>query len=525
MNACEIATYLSSILDPAADRLAILCSSDADTEESKPQLFLPLAPVNSRKAKHIVDSIKTSSPRNKPDGTALQFSLEMARDILMEPHGDVVAHASWSATTGHIFLLTPNLTGLPSWLLKDDKIQFHAVHPGIVPWKGQDNVKVNGWRIWTMPFLNGSKSASAYKDEPLSSNDLRALVAHARRGRSPGVLSDLRLEVKAGPGCTIEAVMGRSTFSSLHAGERIIALVKLRIGMIPMIASAVSDVASEVTPPSSTDLLQELDIMLGETSTRILTAKLRYKHSLLPADARVSVRTEARLKGHLSQVETKWRPSNLQSPGTYERQIEVQQHLVFYLATHHAPRDALTTLRDHFGEDGKRSVCPAYIKLVNEELRYQARIIERFELEGATVPENNPTLPKSPYSHFGEGLFDVENYRPQDWIAIPEEVPRPITAINCHASSTVRSHPPRETDDARKIWGMLRRNSRGRMGFDSLGGGEGRKVIIISKSEEEEMKKFQEMALRNKRSVGTDSLRSFAGQRSRGGGVAVAPWM
>ena len=525
MSACEIATYLSSNLDLTADRLAILCTSGAHADESSPQLLLPLGPVNPRKAKYIVDCIETSKHRNKPNATALQSSLEMAKDILMEPQGDVVSRASWTPVTGHIFLLTANLIGLPSWLLKDDKLQIHVVHPGSVPWKSQEDIKVNGWRFWTMPFLRGSQTGSARKDESLPSNDLPALIAHARLGKSPGALSDLVLEVKAGPSCTIEAVMGRSTFSSLHAGEKILALVKLRIGTIPMIASAMSDAASVITSPSSDDLLQELDIMLGEAPTPILTAKLRYKHSLLPADAHVSVKTEARLKGHTSQSEARRSPSNPQPPGRNNRQIEVQKHLVFYLATHHAPRDALTTLREQFGDGGKRSVCPEYIKLVAEELRYQAHIIDRFELDDTTVPENHPTPTKSPYSHFGEGLFDVENYKPQDWITIPEEISRPITAINRQASSTVRSQAPKETDEARRIWGDLRRTSRGRTGFESLGVGGGRKVIIRTKSEEEKMKKLQEMALRNKRSVGTDSLKSFAGQRSRGGGVAVAPWM
>lgn len=525
MSACEIATYLSSILDPTVDRLAILSTSGASTDESSPQLLLPLGPVTYRKVKSIVDSIVSSSHRNKPNVTNLQSSLEMAKDILMEPRGDVVPPASWSAITGHIFLLTANLAGLPSWLLKDDRLQIHVVHPGSVPWKGQEDIKVNGWRFWTMPFLGGRNGASARRDEPLPSNDLRALVALARLGRSSGLLSDLVLEVKAGPGCTIEAVMGRSTFASLHAGEKRVALVKLKIGTIPMIASALSDRASDLTSPSSDDLLQELDIMLGQTSTRILTAKLRYKHSLLPADTHVSVRTEARLKGHTSLLEGKWSPSSPQRSGRSERQIEVHKHLVFHLATHHAPRDALTTLRDQFGDDGKQSVYPEYIKLVMEELRYQAHISERFELEGATASVNHPTPTKSAYSHFGEGLFDVENYKPQDWITIPEDASRPNTAINRQKSLTGRSRTQKETDEARKIWGDLRRNSRGRIGFESLGIVGGRKVIITSKGDEEKMRKLQEMALRNKRSVGADTLKSFAGPRSRGGGVAVAPWM
>ena len=518
-------TYLSSILNPAADRLAILCTSGADTDGANPQLLLPLGPVNTRKVKYIVDSIETSSNRSKPDVTALQSSMEMAKDILLEPQRDVGPRASWSPITGHIFVLTANLIGLPSWLLKDDRLQIHVVHPGSVPWKGQEDLEVNGWRFWTMPFLRGSNAASAAKDESQPSNDIPALVAHARLGRSSGALSDLMLEVRAGPGCTIEAVMGRSKFSSLHAGEKVLALVKLRIGTIPMIASALSNVASRVTSPSSEDLLQELDIMLGETSTLILTAKLRYKHSLLPADSHVSVKTEARRRGPLSHVGAEWSPSNLQPPGKSERQIEVQKHLVFYLATHHAPHDALSTLRDQFGEDGKRSVCPEYIKLVMEELRYQAHIIERFGLEDDTVAENGPTPTNSPYSHFGEGLFDVENYKPQDWITIPDEISRPITAVKHQVSLGDRSQMPKELDEARRIWGDLRRNARGGAGFESVGVGGGRKVIVRSKSGEKKMRKLQELALRNKRSVGTDSLKSFTGQRSRGGGVAVAPWM
>lgn len=525
MSACEIATYLSSILNANTDHLAIISTSGGRKDESRPQLLLPLGPVNPRKVKCIIDGIGTSSHRHKPNAISLHDSLEMAKEMLMEPQGDDVRHASWSAIMGHIFLLTANLTGIPSWLLNDDKLQIHAVHPGSVPWKGQEGIQVNGWRFWTMPFANGGKAASARKGEYSPTHDLPTLLAHARLGRSPGALSDLKLEVKAGAGCTIEAVMGRSSFPSLQAGEKIQALVKLRIGTFPKIASARSDSASDVTSPSSDNLLQELDTMLGETSTPVLTAKLRYKHSLLPAQTHVSVRTQARLKGPIPLSETTWSCSDAQTSGRNKRQLEVQKHLVFYLATHHEPRDALNTLRDQFGENGKRSVCPEYIKLVMEELRYQAHVIERFELEDATAPENHSSPTNGPYSHFGEGLFDVENYKPQDWITIPEDSSRSTTPINRQKSSTDKSRTPNEKDEAHRIWGDLRKNSRGQVGFQSLGVGGGRKVIVTNKVEEEKMRKLQETALRNKRSMGADTLRSFAGQRSRGGGVAVAPWM
>ena len=519
MSSCEITTYLSSLLDSTTDRLAVLCTKGSRMDEFGPRLLLPLGPIRPRKVKSIVDRVESSHYRNKPDVEALQRSLEMAKEVLMEPRSEPISPATPSAVTVHLFLLTANLKGVPPRLLEDDKIQIHLVHPGSVPWKGQEDIRVNGWRFRTMPFLRAGSAVSTRKDEFVPSNDLPALLAHARLGKSSGALSDLILEVKAGPGCTIEGVMGKNTLSSLHAGEKILALVRLKIGTIPMIASALADVAPDITSPSSLDLLQELDIMLGETSTPILTAKLRYKHSLLPADAHVSVKTEARLKSHISQLEAKRSPSDPPSPGSNERQTQVQKHLVFYLATHHSPRDALATLREQFGENGCRSICPGYIQLVTEELRYQARITERFDLQD----DARPGKAQSPYEHFGEGLFDVENYRPQDWITIPDDIPRPITAINRKASSTLSPKEPKETDEARKIWGDLRRNSRGQTGFE-VESGNVRKVSVQSKSEEEKIRRIRELALRNKRSVGADTLKSFAVNSGRTVGT-VAPWM
>ena len=420
MASCETARFVASSLDPTTDRLAILSTMPVDVDVPNPEVISPLSEATVCDAKSMVDTIVGST--GKPDVEALPTAIAIAKKILTQTRPSKTESGPGASTHGHIFVLSSRLNGLSAGILRDGSVQIHLLCPGSIPWQPSGKIASNGWKLRShytdeLQFMMYNK-----KDMDVTSffNRIRGLISRARRGICSGTIYNLVLDINAGPECSIEGVMGRRELPSLQPGEVVTSLVKLKVGAPP--AKGYSLAPSQNSPqsrPSPQDLTDEIDGLLGTSAITILTAKLRYNHSLLPAGTTCTTTAESRLKredpsstrSRLRHTSSKAQPSRIS-----KSQIAVQKRLVFYLATHHSPQHAMFTLRQEFGDAGSRSVCSDYIKLVTEELKYQARIIDRFDLGlGGEAPENA-------FEHFGQGLFDITNYRPQDWLTnVPDE--------------------------------------------------------------------------------------------------------
>ena len=414
MASCETARFLASLLDPTTDRLAILNTMPIAANMSNPAVASPLSETTIRDAKSKVDNIISSIEKPNPD--ALPSTIALAKNVLAQSPSRKSHHGRAESTFGHIFVLSSRLNGLSPGVLQDDNVQVHTICPGSIPWKSSGKIVCNGWKLRShytdeLQFMTYHK-----KDMDITSlfNRIRCLISHARRGTWSGAINDLVLDINAGPECSIEGVIGRREIASLQPGEVVTSLVKLRVGAPRAkgysLSPSQNSPRTHVTPH---DLADEIDGLLGTSAIKILTAKLRYKHSLLPVGTNCIVAAESRLKREdpsSSRSRLRHTSSKASSRKTTKSQIAVQKRLVFYLGTHHSPRQAMSTLCQEFGDAGSRSVCPEYIKLVTEELKYQARIIDRFSLGlGGEALE-------SPFEHFGHGLFDITNYKPQDWL-------------------------------------------------------------------------------------------------------------
>lgn len=186
----------------------------------------------------------------------------------------------------------------------------------------------------------------------------------------------------------------------------------------------------------------------------------------------------------------------------------------------------MTVLMEDFGDGGRRSACPDYIRLLLEELKYQARIIERFDLadyrSGPIVLTPRELRPDVwGQEHFGHGLFDASNYRPQEWITdAPDEVP---IQFPVRSSSKLQARDltcsDETTDEARRIWVDLKRKSKrhcARSGSENW----------MPREFDEATRRLKDLALRNKRSVGADSLKCLAYPEYRGGTMeSYSPWL
>lgn len=412
MASCEIARHLATLLVMSDDKLAILSTSPLYPNLPQSRTVQPLNTVDTRRVKLAVDSIVGST--EQPDHEVTIEALECAKNILKRST-TAMASQSGRILFGHIFLLTTNPAGIPSSLLHDERLQIHLINPGTVPWKGQRNVECNGWKLRSL-YRSESEFVSLNKDEDETSlfNRLRNVVSHARSGKISGKLTDLVLEVNAGNDCSIEAVMGKGSYLSLQPGEVILALVRVRVGQhYPPLPS--SSTESLDSPSNSCALMDELKSILKASSTTLLTAKLKYKYSLFPSKTRCSIIADCNVEQEAPGFESDKSISNGSPHQASPSQVLVQKRLVFYLATHHSPRRAISSILDYFGVDGRDSVCPNYVKLVLEELKYQARILER--LDPSDVGWITAGDGENLYEHFGQGLFDIPNFKPQEWLS------------------------------------------------------------------------------------------------------------
>lgn len=509
MASCETARFLSTLLDTSNDRMAILCTSAMSAEHRDLRTILPLSLPNPRKTKAAVDSIVSSLER--PRLSTLDAALRSATALLeqstpSDPHSEL-----GSVAFGHIFLLTSNSKGIAPHLLTHDTIQLHLVCAGNLPWQDEGKVRCNGWKLQSM-HMKELQSFGRIKDEdPFSLfSRLRTTIFDARKGLLHGAVSNLVLDIKPGPNCTIEGIIGTRKIPNLQRGENIVVLVRLKVGLPPAAGYTLTARRQQdgSSPAYSADLDKEIDKLLGTTPVTVLTVQLKYKHSLLPSNTQCTSLTECRMKRRLCTPE--WRDVTLGAvTQRYSKpQVEVQKRFAFHIATHHAPRQAMMVLIEDFGDRGSRSACPEYIKLLIEELKYQARTTERFDLadnRAGPVMVTPPKLRRDVWGeeHFGHGLFDASDYKPQEWITdVAGEVMMPFPLP---ISSRPRDRY-RERSGELNSRTVLRREPKG-----SSRKGAGIENRISDSTEiDEAMKTLKGLVLKDKRSLEVETLKCLA---------------
>ena len=507
------------------------------------------------------------------------MALDRAINLLAEPMSEHPDEEPGGEACGHVFILTANPAGVPSALLSHATIQVHIIRPGALPWKGSVESTCSGWKLAPL-YSSSLQYMSLVKDTDKDSlfNRLRNLIILARSGKPCGRLTHMVLKIEAGQNCSIEAVMGSMTITSLRPGEVITSLVRVKVGAIFAKGYTLSPSPSLVgsgSPSKPKDVLDELDVMLGASPVPILVAKLTYKHSFMPAGTRCSTIAAAKMRRSLPHTEED--STTLETIGSpnVKPGAAVQKRHALYLATHHSPREAISVLKQYFGEDGQESFCTPYIRLVAEELKYQARIIERFDLPNPIKGNLSALLRVMPQEYFGQGLFNNSNQKPQDWLtgvsdeesstsASPKthsssnasrlyldhgkaeisrsKSGRPDTSISsaCQARiplSTCRARGSSlastrnfrisqsatakvSMDEARRIWGDLRKFSRGDRRLVELNGSDSKSSFKNS----HRGTWIRDLAIRNRRSVGTDTVISLQSEVCRGG-ENVPSWL
>lgn len=303
MASCETARFIASLLDPLNDRMAIICTSSLSAEYPDRRTIMPLSSANSRRTKSTVDTIATST--DKPDPFAVDEAVRSATALLEQSTPRDQNNALGPFAFGHIFVLTPNSSGISPELLAHGTLQIHLISTGSVPWKGEAKVRCNGWKMQSMQSQELRSVRYPNDGDPSSLlNQLRATIVDARRGALHGAVSNMVLEIKPSQNCAIEGVIGSRNISSIQPGEKVVALIRLKAGLPPAAGYTLAPRRHRdgLTSPYD-DPEKEIDKLLGTTPVTILTAKLKYKHSLFPPDTECTLSTKCRIKRQLYSSE------------------------------------------------------------------------------------------------------------------------------------------------------------------------------------------------------------------------------
>ena len=520
----EMALHISSKLDPNVDRFAIITSTD---DTGIPQVVTSLSSIREGDIKPLLKSLERpgSETQTVPkDGSHLRLAFDASIKMLQSTSQDpsMIRH-------GHIFVLTANMGNWRSPVTSDSTIRVHIAHPGPIPWKGQHEFS-NGWQLRSLyPPKDGSKSMNT--DQGSLAANVENVISHARIGTATGHITDMKISVTPGFNCAIEGILGATEVSVLRPGQTSSLFVKIKVGQFILRKSSIPFFRSSRESEDSIDLLTQLNAMLGEVSSDVLTVDVTHKHTLFPRGTIMTASSNASLRRHTPQSEWNGTPAAPRLNDSNDCRNRLQQRLAFFIATNHSPREALAALQDMFGLDGCLSVCPAYLRYIATELRYQSRVTDRYRLSSSVDIVDHDAPPASSINGFPSSLLDISNQlatpsileqRPRIPSTIEERPssPEPSPTASIQTSKILESAGSTESvDQAQKIWTDMRRARR--WGIHGSSG-------EVFDHMDEGLMELKMNALRNKRSVGAETLKSMSlgaesrGARSFGG---ISPWL
>ena len=261
-----------SELTATDDRFAIVYI-DKDSADS----FGLLLPLGS----HSFDSARAAMDKS----TLRQLTVQRAGNI--ELHGVIqqiskMLYHSGRPTFSHVFFITAT-PSMQLWMPAiDRRIGFHTISPHFhFPFNGLEIP--SGWHVFY--------DVESYDTNSDLSHKVSMAIEHIRTGVDPGVVTDLRLSLTAGDRCEIQAVLGENHLDLLRPGENWV--IPIQIGVPAASIKRPLQVTNGSSWTNNHPTLNKMMVQLQELFTdfsyegitqHVLTARLEYKHSLLPTN-------------------------------------------------------------------------------------------------------------------------------------------------------------------------------------------------------------------------------------------------
>lgn len=335
----------------------------------------------------------------------------------------------------------------------------------------------------------------------------------------------MEIELCPGRECQVADVIGSlDPIPTIKAYETHLALAKVLLGRVAS--------SRHVREASSADLIEQLETDLGDNTSPYLTVRVTYQHSGFPNHKSISMNTKG-LNSHFTRLQTeatavikRHNSQSAWSPRTSQTIVNpLESNPLVELIEMHFPsdraRESLKRLAD------ERTPIP------------MANNMQQFHLPGSSEETVKPAVKpiKSNFAAAVDSAFASPPVPHGTVTVSPAALSGPFSRLpQAHLSQERASSDV--TDPARKIWTEMRRHSRGSRSRHlrtsisadhyysvedegspsrissgdssvstdpSVFGGKRKPGDI-----ERERSRIMEIALRNKRSVGTETLRSIA---------------
>ena len=361
---------------------------------------------------------------------------------------------------------------------------------------------------------------------------MRNMIDHARVGACMGELSRVKIDVDCRDDCHVKDFIVNPQLIKLRPGQHVTSLVKIVVPPIPK-----KDSEDSVT---SDELYEQICQMLGESMTELFTTKVVYQHSLFSKGTHLTTQNTCSLRR--SDKRSPWsRPTS--SPSS---QHKVDYGRAVFVARNWPPHIALEHLHRKFGSAYFEPGHASCIHQIREELEFQVDVGQSWE---RLKTQQRPPQEVS----FGDRQqYQPANQTPSSLHISTSETDtatdtQTVTVSQLTTAEESVSPPPETTavddlkpleqDAARKIWQSMRRNSRTVSSILAVDGHDPHSLHMSTgpeisleqlEAEDKQLREIRREALRNKRSVGADTLRDFRWEgireRFERGGRSM-PWM
>lgn len=267
-------SVLASNLVPTQDKIAIACVDGSARNGF--ELLLPLGFHSFEKSRIAMNTFSLRQLKKK-----MRKCADIGSSIR---HVSQLFHHSPRAAFCHLVFIS---AGLPESLVisgVDTAIGFHTISPQQLFPLVTENHPL-GWHIFYDANADDPRSSEVHFMRKVSQ-----VVRQIRTGLSPGALSDLNLFLNEGQGCHFESTIEDCHLARLRPGE--IWTLKAKID-VPIEFYQESHLTEH---PLLKDLISQINGVLRAYSSypaaqHILSARLEYQHSLLPAPQTICLET------------------------------------------------------------------------------------------------------------------------------------------------------------------------------------------------------------------------------------------
>jgi hypothetical protein len=501
---------LAEQLQEQVDRLGVFCTAFSYPMDGGADCcILSLSQPLDRE--HLSNRLKTISKQSQ-HGYYLESALNQAAEALHE-----LGEAPAPDIKRDIVVMSPNPVGLARYVeMLDASFSVHLFNPGLVPYgildpvpcsnsqlgaptegtiqqygcfaleqdvSSVEDVACAGWVIDATACI--SQGCSIH-----GSHSLYDIVVHSRAQAHTGSITNVSISITPGANISfIEEIIGKLEYSKLQPGQVISIPIRVRLKSL---ACRLSCIPLPQSPRRSvTEAITDLELTLGEHLSELFRVQVRYSHSTFPENTTLVAQESCWLRRTLKRRVARGDDSLRES--VFE--CVVQKQLALSLARLEPPIDALNALEMEFDSKPVPTYCSKFIEAVKQRLRH--RILQS---PARRAPEPLPEIES--YETELQEFVDERQRQELDMDDSPATVIRRITVHT----------PDKELHDtARRIWQHIRKTSKPEREISD------ETVTDHDKLQEPDarMEHIRRMALKNRRKMSTETLKSLARDYTR----------